>query len=384
MTVYINGRYLTQRMTGVQRFAHEITRELLARRDDAVVLAPAAVPLDADYDLPPARLRLIGTRAGHAWEQIDLPRHLRARGRPLLVTLASTAPAFYRNQVVTHHDITYVRHPESFSRAFRFAYGMLVPRMLSSARRVITVSEFSADEISRHYGVPAAKISVVPNAPAKGFSPGTGPTDLARPYLLAASSPNVHKNFARLTRAYASIDADARPDLVIVGAQARAFTATTLDGVDVPGIRHLGRVSDARLVELYRGALAFVFPSVYEGFGIPPLEAQACDCPVVASDIPVLRHVLRDSAEFFDPLDETSMAASVRAVTESAERREALRTAGLRNVRRFSWHRSAGLVDDVITDMLAESDTSDRASAGVPDVGAHHAPLPVPRRNDGG
>lgn len=347
--IVINGRFLTQQLTGVQRFAYEITRRLVELRDDVVVVAPQTeFPIDPPYDV-----RRIGKHDGHHWEQVDLVRHLRRAGSPLLLGLGSTGPALYRNQIVTHHDITYVRHPESFSRSFRAAYRVLMPLTLRSARRIITVSEFSRREIVDWYGVDQAKISVVNNAVGDQFTPGD-PAERGD-FLLAVSSPNRHKNFERLVEAAAL----AGVPLKIVGAQDRAFATT--NAADGPArTEWLGRVSDQELVQLLQTARAFAFPSLYEGFGIPPLEAQACGCPVVAADIPPVREVLGSSVELFDPTDIDDLTRAMTAVMRDPRRASELAQLGADNVVRFSWKSSAVAVSETVDVVLAAAKEAGR------------------------
>ena len=157
--VYVNGRFLAQELTGVQRFAGSVLSALSEFRDDLVVVVPQGCTLPAGV-----AAEVAGTSQGHLWEQVDLVRHLRGRGEPLLLNLTNTGPLRYRNQVVTHHDISYLRHPQSYSWKFRTSYRLAIPRLLNSARAIITVSSFSKREIAEQYGLPPDKITVVPNA----------------------------------------------------------------------------------------------------------------------------------------------------------------------------------------------------------------------------
>lgn len=345
--IVVNARFLTQRTTGIQRFATEITRELLQIRSDLILAVPRG---DIDTaGLDPDRTVPVGRRRGHAWEQLDLPMYARRLGHPLL-NLASTGPVWYRPQVSTHHDITYVRHPESFGRRFRAVYGLIVPRLIARSAGLLTVSEFSRGEISAHFGVDPERFTVIHNGADARFRPGRAFAD--RPYLLAVSSLNAHKNFDRMLAAFA-LFSRTHPgvELRVVGSQTNSFARQRFDD---PGhrVRFLGRVDDEHLTELYRGALAFVFPSLYEGFGIPPLEAQQCGCPVIAARAASLPEVLGHSAVYVDPYDEKDMAAAMTRVADDGELRAQLVEAGLANAARFSWRRSAERVSDVIDDVL--------------------------------
>ncbi|MCO1339152.1 hypothetical protein BJH93_09650 [Kocuria polaris] len=355
--VVINGRFLGQPVTGVQRFAEEVTAALLADADFPIeILVPRGVRPREDGPLAGREVVEVGRTQGHVWEQLDLPLYLKRRGAPLLIGLSSTAPAFYRNQFAPHHDVTYVRYPESFSWKFRLVYGILAPLFLKNARRIITVSEFSRSEISEHFGLPKEKIVVIPNAPSAFFfeqrtEPSAEP-DAEKPYFLAVSSPNVHKNFERLEQAFLDFVDESGSDveLRIIGQQATTFAAR--ESKSTANIRYLGRVSDTELAQAYAGALAFVFPSLYEGFGIPPLEAQAAGAPVLASNAASIPEVLGDSALYFDPTSSPEITSGLSRVFGQADLRSDLRIRGLNNSSNYSWSMSAEKLSSSINDVL--------------------------------
>ncbi len=215
----------------------------------------------------------VGRLSGHAWEQVALPLHLRRSGSPLLLGLANTGPVAYRPQVVTCHDIIWARHPESFARSFRLLYATMTPLLLRRSAHVLTVSPFSRGELVREFGIDPRRITVVANAVSPAFHADGPAHDEGVPYVLAVSSPNRHKNFDALVAAFEAADLTHIHRLLIVGQQARAFhtQATTA----APRTRALGRVDDDELMRLYRGATAFAFPSLYEGFGIPRSKRSA-------------------------------------------------------------------------------------------------------------
>jgi glycosyltransferase involved in cell wall biosynthesis len=348
--IWVNARFLTQPATGVQRFADQISRELLQLEPRIAFVAPPECP--RPEWIPEANFVVLGRRRGHAWEQIDLPRALRGAGSPLLLNLASTAPMSYPNQIATHHDITYVRYPTSFSRSFRILYRVLVPRFLKSSRALITVSEFSKREISSHYHIDPDKIAVVPNAADSRFTQGE-PSTPRQPYILAVSSPNEHKNFARLLTAYDSVADSISSDLLIIGKQTSSFSVQDYATRKSERVRFTGRVSDAELIELYQGAHAFVFPSLYEGFGIPPIEAQKCGVPVASSDAASLPEVLGESVLYFDPLDTESIASALIEIDSDTQLRGTLHQSGLENADRYSWRTSAERVLRIANELLS-------------------------------
>ncbi|KPW45735.1 Glycosyl transferase, group 1 family protein [Pseudomonas syringae pv. philadelphi] len=349
--IFINSRFLTQDVSGVQRYAEQMCRALQRLRNDLIFVAPRNIRLhDCAKTLD---VQHIGHATGHLWEQVDLPLHLKRKGNPLLVSISNTGPMFYANQIATHHDINYVRYPQSYTRLFRLAYRTITPILLSRAKTLITGSSFSRGEIASFYGYAEDKVLVLPAAVSDDFTPRAVHRDQPD-YLLAVSSPAAHKNFNRMIQAFLSLRGHADLQLHIVGAASSLFADPNLQRLACrdPRIRFLGRLSDAELIEQYQGASAFVFPSLYEGFGIPPLEAQACGCPVLAANAASIPEVLQASALYFDPLDVSHMAAAMHRVLSDAPLRQALRRQGLKNVQRFSWEISAQRLSQRIDALL--------------------------------
>ncbi len=165
--IYINARFLTQELTGVQRFAKEISFKLNEIRNDLIFLVPDDGLLTSSNSK--LNIKVIKGGNGHFWEQFTLPAYLRKVNNPLLLNLCNTGPAFYKNQIITHHDITYVKYPQSFPFKFTAFYKMLTPLILSNCKRILTVSEFSRQEIAEHYSCDLDKIDVVYNAVNASF-----------------------------------------------------------------------------------------------------------------------------------------------------------------------------------------------------------------------
>jgi glycosyltransferase involved in cell wall biosynthesis len=239
-SICVNARFLTQRITGVQRYAIEISREL--RRIDPSIrfYSPREVIHKELADELGAMT--IGRGIGHFWEQFDLPRYLWGQGHPLLLNLGNTAPIFYGNKVSVVHDIAFVRYPRSFSTSFKMAYRVLIPGVIKTSKLVATVSEFSKQEICSHYGVPESRLGVVYNAASSQFR--TAPDVEAQNFVLAVSSISYQKNFISLIRAFRML---ARPGykLRVVGGVGLGNAGEELlrevDGD--PRIEFLGRVS---------------------------------------------------------------------------------------------------------------------------------------------
>lgn len=353
MKVIINARFLTQAITGVQRFAIELSKRLESTQDIQIEFVSPKGIIHSEL-AKELNVKIIGRFQGHLWEQIDLPVYLKKNKSPLLVNLCSTAPSFYKNQIVTHHDITYIRHPESFSKKFVEFYKLIVPLMLRNSKKIITVSEFSKNEISNYYNISKEKFTVIYNGVDTNQFTNTEAKNVSkRKYILAVSSRNFHKNFQGLIDAFKNIQHIQQDvDLFIVGySSLKSFNNIKLDVEDLEvqsRIRFLGRVDDQELISLYQNASLFIFPSFYEGFGIPPLEAQACGCPVIASDQASMPEILSDSVLYFNPYSKKNLEEKILYFYSNAELKQQLTESGLKNIKRFDWNSSAKILQEII------------------------------------
>ncbi len=340
--IFVNARFLTQKPTGVQRFAFEISRALKNIRNDIAFVSPhGIVNHDMADELNPIT---IGRFGSHLWEQIDLPLFLRKKGHPLLINLANTAPVYYRPKIVTIHDLAVYRYPESFSKNFVRFYRFMLPRIAKNSLKILTVSEFSKREIQEILGVAPGKIEVVSNAVSSGIKC----QDTKRENMvLTVSSLDPRKNLIRLVRAFEGIEGY---KLVIAGASSRVFRETGLK--ESENIELLGHVRDDQLSKLYSTAMVFVYPSIYEGFGIPPLEAMKCGCPVIVSDIPPHREVCGDAAFYVDPFSVESIREGILKVLRDRDLREKLVKKGSERVKNFSWQKSAWKISKIIDHIL--------------------------------
>jgi glycosyltransferase involved in cell wall biosynthesis len=241
--------------------------------------------------------------------------------------------------VVTVHDLAVFRHPKAFNRWTRTYSPRVVPRVLAAARRIIAVSEFTRRELVELLHVPDEKIRVVPNGVDEEFT-SDGPAAEGE-YVLAVGTLEPRKNLPRLVEAARRT----RVELRIVGAQGWG-------GVELPanGVRWLGEVSDADLARLYRGALCVAYPSVYEGFGIPVLEAMACGAPVVTSRGTAMEEVADGAAVLVDPSDPAELAAGIE---RAAAERETLVMRGLERARAFRWESVADATVAVYREVAA-------------------------------
>lgn len=350
MEIYVNARFLTQKLTGVQRYAIELSKQLkrLYNRKIKFVCPQNVVNKEVFDEL---NAIIIGKHTRHLWEQWDLPRYLRKHGNPLLLCLCNTAPLYYKNKIVTVHDVAFMAYPQTFSKSFLYVYRFMIPRIMRSAKKVITVSEFSKSEIVKYYGINREKIDVVYNAVGADFRKKEDEKLKKQKYILAVSSLNYRKNFLAVLKAFSILEkTDKETALYIIG----DLKNTNFAGVDIEQykkdqrINFLGRVSDNELIRYYSNAAAFIYPSIYEGFGIPPLEAQRCGCKVIIADIPPLREVVADSGLYCNPYDVNDIANKMMSsITDSND----LSNKGDTNSMRFSWKTSAEKIKGIIEDI---------------------------------
>ena len=347
---YLNGAFLAKRATGVERTAGcvvaAIDRALGPRDGRFTLLHPPGV---APPPLARVHARAVGP-AGlprHAWEQGVLPRAARDG---LLVSLAGSAPAFAARQVATLHDAAVFDVPHAYTRAFGAWYRWLFRRLARRAEAVLTVSAFSRDALVRATGVRADRVVVVPNGADHFAGVQADEAVLARlgerpgRVLLAVGSANPTKNLDALVRGFASLGARDDATLAIVGGGNAQVFAGGGAPADPPRVLRLGALPDAQLKALYMNARALVFPSTYEGFGLPPVEAMACGCPVVAARAASLPEVCGDAALYVDPRSDASIADAMRRVLEDDALCARMREAGLARAAGFTWDAAAARV----------------------------------------
>lgn len=339
MQFYVNARFLTQPVTGVQRYAIEVAKHLKRLHPELRFVTPKnVIHQDLAHQLGAEE---VGSRTGHAWEQLELPHHTR---NGMLLNLCNTAPLRKRNQLVVLHDASMFAVPGTYSLAFRSWYQALFLILSRTARRVVTVSAFSRQELARYCRVRPSRFAVVYEGAEHihAVAPDDSVLDRhrlgRRPFLLAVGSQSPHKNFRTLVQALTKIGKTPFDVVIVGGTQVSVFAQS---GTLPETIKQLGYVSDAELRSLYEHADGFVHPTYYEGFGLPPLEAMACGCPVVTSSAASLPEVCGEAALYFDPHDPHDMAAKVEQLMSDPPLRKQLRARGLARAGQFSWRRCA-------------------------------------------
>ena len=346
MKVYINGRFLTQRITGVQRYALEIVRELDGilstsnSHDDFFLLVPHNI--NTNIDLKNIQVKKCGMFHGHIWEQLELPLFSRDG---YLISLCGCAPLFKRAQTVTIHDAAVAAIPESFTWLFRKWYTIqhrLAGKVLS---RIYTVSDFSRNELNKWFNIPLEKIEITYNGVEhlNNILPDKNVLTKYRlepnQYILAVSSMNPSKNFKIVAQAALKMQ-----DHVFAIAGGSANSVFNNLNIKMPdNVKMLGYVSDEELMGLYQHAMCFVYPSLYEGFGIPPLEAMYNKCPVIVSDCASLPEVCGDAALYCNPHDVNSLYDCIEELSQEKVRNELI-AKGIKRCRRFTFKKSAELI----------------------------------------
>ena len=361
MKLFINGRFLSQSLTGVQRYAAEMVKAI-----DALLVSnqsPASLrhaewelltPNDATETLRLDRIKIrkIGHLTGHAWDQIDLARAA-APGR--LLSLANSGPVFHRDHVVIIHDAQVFRRPDFFGWRY-LAVHRTMGRLLASRATIATVSAFSRRELAATLGLREADIPVFPNS-AEHFAATEPDSDILvrlgiqpRSYFLFVGSRTKNKNLSVAIRATQLLGRTDVPLVIVGGNNDKVFQDKSNE--EASGLLLAGRLTDSEIAALYAHASAFVFPSLYEGFGVPPLEAMIFGCPVIASMADAVVETCGEAAAYFHANDAEALQRlmierlAVGAISDQERKKQQDRLA------LYSWRNSAR----ALLDFLARRD----------------------------
>lgn len=355
----INGRFVTQRVTGVQRYAYEIVVALDALLEENQNLAPElAIRLIVPPSAQSPALTQIGYHQtnwgkGHAWDQLMLPFCARSG----ILNLGNFGSLFGPKSIVCIHDANVYIEPDSYSRAFRVAYQVLLPLIGWRARRIGTVSRFSADALVRYGVCPSEKIFIAPNGHEHVFRwdarRATSPLipKLKNPFIMLLGSAAKHKNVEVILKQAKALD-EAEIDVVIVGGEDSIF-AVDQPVIHQSNIYRAGYVSDDDLAALYQRALCLVFPSKTEGFGIPPLEAMASGCPVISSSAASLVEVGGEAVTYVDPDRGDKWREAIIGLASNTGLRNTMIERGRKRAAKFSWRESACIYLEEILQLSA-------------------------------
>jgi len=359
LRVGFDGRALSSPAAGVRRYASALLPALVSRGDlDIVALGgdsgavPAGVAHLAEPRHPPTNL---------GWALVGLPRAARRARIDVLHAPAYTAPpAFGRLWavppiVLTIHDVSYARRPEWYPYRRDVVRRGFYRRSARAARVVLTDSEFSAAEIVAAYAIPRERIVVAPLGVGGLFAPGeadgcTLPQEISGPFVLHVGDLHERRNLATVVDAVIGarrhFGGAAAVSLVLAGVDrgvGDGICAIAANAGLPEAVVKLGSVGEDLLVSLYRCATALVYPSLYEGFGLPVLEAMACGTPVIASRAASIPEVAGDAGILLDPLDVSAWTAAIVSVVNDDDRRAEMRRRGLARAAEFTWERTAAL-----------------------------------------
>lgn len=341
--IYINGRFLTRPMTGVERYAYMICKTLAEMGKEFTIICPKA-PIMSCYDVSNLPIVHYGFGQSHLWEQCILPFYFIGKKDYIMFSFTGLGAILIPNKVMTIHDLSFLKNSKWFSKGYYWWYKLMTPLAVRTSKHIITVSEFSRKEILHFYPfIKEENISIAYNAADEKFFHFQSQNPVPKkPFALTVSSLDPRKNFARLIEAFKDIK---ECSLYIVGSHNRIFTQKDSMVTTEDTIHFLGRVTDEELVSLYNQATCFIFPSIYEGFGIPTIEAMKCGCPVLVSDIPVLKEVCGEAAIYFNPYHVENIRNTIEQFLKDYDTiRPILIAKGFENVKRFSWEETAKTV----------------------------------------
>jgi len=338
----LNARFLTQPQTGTQRYSLELLNALddLLSPGQAVAYCPPTSRSMVDWKN--IQLKESGWFKGNLWEQFDLPKLCRGT---TLFSPSNIGSFFKKNQVVTIHDTSVLAYPEAYTWTFRLKYQNIYRRMAGIAIHIITVSEFSKSEIQHRLKLAPERISVTYEG-REHFERSTANLQIMerlalgmKPFFLVVGSNSPHKNLRLVLEANTLMDQD-RYEVVLVGGDfSRVFKSTHLNFAS--NIKKAGYLLDEEIKALYCNATGLIFPSLYEGFGLPLVEAMTCACPVICSDIPSSREVCGEAALFFDAKQPKDLANKLEMILDNPTLVRELKDRGAIRSRLFSWKNTA-------------------------------------------
>lgn len=356
--VYFNGKFYSAGLNGVHRVADRLIREVdalagerpeIAARYDIRLLVPGGRAWSPDLSV--ISIDEQPGRPSQRWEQLRIAWAARDG---LLINLCNLSPILHPNKVTLIHDAQFFLVPASYPLHFQLGYRALVPAMARTSRQVLTISDFSRDMLVR-FGVAARdRIRVIENGadhildqPARAAQ--VEAMDMGRrPYVLLFGSTLAYKNIKVVFEAFRGA-ALADFTLAVVGAGREELVAGGLDPPE--GTRFLGRIDDGVLRALYERAHCLAFPSLTEGFGLPPVEAMLCGCPVVAAPAGAIPEVCGDAALYADPGDAGAWIAAVRRLADEPELRRRKIAEGETRAARFTWRRAGEALLAVIMEL---------------------------------
>ena len=352
MRIGINGRFLLTKKTGVQRAAYNLVKALFEMDNENQYFLFTSKDQINNKEWAKPNVTVVGSdiRYGenfknHFWEQIVLPRLAKQYDIDILHSIANIAPLFYKGDSIVHiHDLCFVVNPQWYSYSFRTLYNWIVPRLARKATKVVTNSNNSKNDLLQFCRINADKVELIYWAVDQTFEK-TPETEIEAPvegeYILYVGSLEPRKNISMLIRSYETMrnnNPSLSPKLVLIGGDNPLFADVKLQIKRYSeDIVFKGYVSDSLLKSYYKHALVVAYPSLYEGFGLPPLEAMASGAPVMTSNTSSLPEVVGNAALLVNPNDQEQIARVLERVVKDVDLRRDMRARGAEQVKKFNW-----------------------------------------------
>lgn len=364
-TIGLNGRFLVAQRTGVQRSAYRLFRSVIEQGDqfnfilftgDSELFAPEWQRPNVQVVTSPLSQRTV--LRNHLWEQIELPRLAKRFGIDLLHSPANLAPLNFRGRsIVNIHDLCFLVQPAWFSLSFRLIYRWLVPKIARNSTLVVTNSNYSKNDILKFLKLQVDRIRLTYWSVDPIFFEFNKPYQEREDRIIFVGSLEPRKNLRGLLKGFALYkqkNPESKTRLTVVGCENPLFADIGINRQDVgEDVDFRGYISDKELAELFGSVRALVYPSFYEGFGFPPLEAMAAGTPVVTSRTSSLPEVVGDAALLVDPYSPDDIADKI-AHALRPDVAATLTKGGSEQVRRFSWDRVGQHMLEIYSEILAE------------------------------
>lgn len=349
MKIVINGRFLTQKITGVQRYAIELVKtidrligepENIRNGFEFTILVPSCY-LSNELKLQNIEIKKVGLLSGHMWEQFELPFYAKGDVVFFPCNTASILSLFFsKSVVVTVHDLSFKYFPDAYSKSFRFFYNFLMPLIFRFSKKIITVSNSEKAMIRQVFSRFDDKVvSIYHGISNEFFNRSELDVKNNRPYILYVGSLSDRKNFNGVLESFEIVSRSFECDLFVIGLGGKTFSKNNItSGLSDNNVNYIGHVSDLEVLKsYYQNASCFVFPSHYESFGFPVLEAMASCCPVVTSKTSCLPEIAGDAAILCNPTDSNDVALSILRVLNDNVLSRQLKVDGLQRAKKFNW-----------------------------------------------
>lgn len=341
MRIGIDARSLSKPITGIGRYTLELLDRMVLNNEHEWFIYSNRPLLNGNWDYPNVVVRnwnISNRWLGMGWYQTILPLQVAKDKCDLFWSPAHYLPNFLPksiNTVVTIHDLVWKHAPETMRPLSKKLDSWLMPKAMQDSDAIISVSQWTADDVVREIPEALEKVFVIHEAPSSIESMAPKDDVLKDKYLLFVGTLEPRKNLPRLFEAYSKLSSELRKSfsLKVVGGNGWEGEMMVPDGVEI-----MGYVTDAELDELYRGASLLLMPSLYEGFGLPIIEAMSRGIPVLTSNISSMPEVAGDAAIYVDPYSVESITAGLNEVLSSPALRNTLSKQGLKRATKFSWN----------------------------------------------